>query len=82
MWYFGVMIDLEAHRVSSELSLIEGVHIGARALLYTYLILFGYIARVSHWEEGIILLFCQLSRRIEEGGGGGGVSTLWAVLRE
>jgi hypothetical protein len=33
----------------SALSLIGGVHIGARELLYIDLIGFGYIARLSQW---------------------------------
>ncbi len=36
-------------RVSSALSLIEGVHIVARALLDINLIGFGYIADLSQW---------------------------------
>ncbi len=34
------------------LSFIGGVHIGARALLGPKLIWFGYITRLSQWEEG------------------------------
>jgi hypothetical protein len=37
---------------SSALSLIDGVYIGARALLAIYLIWFGYIARPSQWSGG------------------------------
>ncbi len=42
-----VMIDIEGHCVSSALSLIGGVHIGARPMLVINLIWFGYIARLS-----------------------------------
>ncbi len=38
--------------VSSALSLIGGVHIGAIALLDINLIWFGYIARLSQWGGG------------------------------
>ncbi len=38
--------------VSSALSFIEGVHIGARALLDINLIWFGYIARLFQWGGG------------------------------
>ncbi len=44
---FAQLGEDRAHWVSSALSLIGGVHIGARALLDIKLLWFGYIARLS-----------------------------------
>ncbi len=44
-------------RVSSALSLIGGVHIGARTLHILNLMWFGYIARLSQWGGGVISTF-------------------------
>jgi hypothetical protein len=45
-----------------------GVHIGARALLYIYLIWFGYIVRLSGGD----ILLVQLISTCRRGLGGGG----------
>ncbi len=45
-------INYRAPWVSSALSIIEGVHIGARALHVLNLIWFGWIARLSQWGGG------------------------------
>jgi hypothetical protein len=70
------MIDVEGplRYGSSEISLIGGVHIGARALLDINLIWFGYIARISPWEGGGYFTrlndFYLPSLQIKGGGGG------------
>ncbi len=46
------LLDERAPRVSSALSSIGGVHIGARGLNVLNLIWFGYITRLSHWGGG------------------------------
>jgi hypothetical protein len=56
-----------AHFVNSALSLIGGVHIGARALIDINLTGFAYIARLSHWGGGGYFYLPSLSL---EGGGG------------
>ncbi len=55
----------------------------ARALLDINLIWFGYIARISQWEGGGILLVQIISTCLRCAciGRGGGVSTLWLYLR-
>jgi hypothetical protein len=64
---------LSAQWVSSELSLIGGTHIGARALLDILLIWLGYIVCLSQWGGGRYFTcwndFYLPSRRLEEGGG-------------
>jgi hypothetical protein len=47
-----VLIDIEGPSVSSALSPIGGVHVGARALVDRVLIWFGNIARLSQWGVG------------------------------
>jgi hypothetical protein len=82
-WCLGVPQSTELSTVpwvSSALSFIGGVHFGARALHVLNLIWFGYIARLSQWGGGNLLVqmisTCRPSRR-----GRGGVGTLWAGLR-
>ncbi len=73
------MIDIEEGPLSycsSALSLIGGVHIGARALLDINLIWFGYIACLSQWGEGgggfySFKLFLPAFAALRGGGGGG-----------
>ncbi len=59
--------------------LMEEVQIGARALLVIHFTWFGYIAHVSYWGGGGILLvhikISALMAAIEEGEGG--VRNLW-----
>ncbi len=70
-------LTLEGPWVSSALSFIGGVHIGARALQVLNLIWFGSIARLSQWGGGGSFPrsndFYLPSLRVE---GGGGVGTL------
>ncbi len=65
--------------LSSALSFIGGVHIGARALLDINLIWFGYIACLSKWGGGRYFTrsndYYLPSLHLEEGGGR--VSTMW-----
>jgi hypothetical protein len=64
-------------RVSSALSFIGGVHIGARALLDPKLTWFVYITRLSQWGGGVIYLFKLFLPAVTGLEEGGGVGTLW-----
>jgi hypothetical protein len=81
-WCLGVPQSTELSTVpwvSSALSFIGGVHFGARALHVLNLIWFGYIARLSQWGGGNLLVqmisTCRPSRR---GRGGGRHPVGWA----
>jgi hypothetical protein len=60
------------------MSHIEGVHIGARALINIKLTWLGYIAHLSRWGRWVYLTFSIVSylssRRLENLVGGGGWS--------
>jgi hypothetical protein len=66
------MIHTEGPPGSFGNSLESVVHIGTRALLDMYLILFGNIARLSQWGGGGVFSndFYLSPQRLEEGEGG------------
>jgi hypothetical protein len=64
--------------VSSELSFIGGIHIGARALHVLNLIWFCCITGLSQWGGGVYFLVQLISTCLPSGNErGGGVGTLW-----
>ncbi len=67
------IINQRAPRVSSALSFIGRVHIGARALHVLNLIWFGQISRLSQWEETgnflVQMIFTCLRYTQRRGGG-------------